>query len=90
MIRAVAIPCHQLRSSPRASVRIDTGVFEGGVISMYYDPMIAKLCTHAASRKEAIRLMEDALDNYVVSGLGNNIPFLRYIRKLCIADCQGI
>ena len=62
-------------------MRIDTGVFEGGVISMYYDPMIAKLCTHATTRKEAIRLMEDALDNYVVSGLGNNIPFLRSVMR---------
>jgi acetyl/propionyl-CoA carboxylase alpha subunit len=63
------------------TVRIDTGVFEGGLISMFYDPMIAKLCTHASTRKEAIRLQEQALDQYVVQGLANNIPFLRSIYR---------
>jgi acetyl/propionyl-CoA carboxylase alpha subunit len=59
------------------TVRLDTGVYEGGEISMFYDPMIAKLCTHAPDRATAIRLQEDALDRYVVRGLGNNITFLR-------------
>jgi len=68
-------------AEPEGTVRIDTGVYEGGVISMYYDPMIAKLCTHAPTRIEAIDIMEEALDNYVVSGLGNNIPFLRAVYR---------
>lgn len=63
------------------TVRIDTGVFEGANISMYYDPMIAKLCTHAKTRKEAVQLMEDALDSYVVQGVGNNICFLRSVYR---------
>lgn len=68
-------------NSSKGIVRIDTGVYEGGVISMYYDPMISKLCTHAKTRIEAIKLMEDSLDNYVVFGLGNNIPFLRSVYR---------
>jgi propionyl-CoA carboxylase alpha chain len=63
------------------TVRIDTGVFEGGTISMHYDPMISKLCTHAKTRQKSIALMEDALDNYVVQGLGNNLTFLRSIMR---------
>jgi propionyl-CoA carboxylase alpha chain len=70
-----------LSTSPNSTVRLDTGVYEGGVISKYYDPMIAKLCTHAATRNEAITLMESALDNYVVSGLGNNLSFLSSVMQ---------
>ncbi len=57
-------------------VRNDTGVFEGGEISMYYDPMIAKLCTWAPSRGEAIETMRTALDAFEVEGIGHNLPFL--------------
>jgi len=63
------------------TVRIDTGVFEGATISMYYDPMISKLCTHAPTRAQAVSLMEGALDQYVVQGLGNNITFLRDVYR---------
>ncbi len=56
-------------------VRNDTGVFEGGEISMYYDPMIAKLCTWAPSRAEAIEGMRVALDSFEVEGIGHNLPF---------------
>jgi len=57
-------------------VRNDTGVTEGAEISMFYDPMIAKLCTWAPTRIEAIDAMSDALDNFVVDGIEHNIPFL--------------
>jgi propionyl-CoA carboxylase alpha chain len=57
-------------------VRNDTGVYEGGEISMYYDPMIAKLCTWAPSRAEAIEAMANALDDFEVDGIGHNLPFL--------------
>ncbi|MEO1066780.1 MAG: acetyl/propionyl/methylcrotonyl-CoA carboxylase subunit alpha [Pseudomonadota bacterium] len=57
-------------------VRNDTGVTEGSEISMFYDPMIAKLCTHAATRKEATLAMADALDQFVVEGIQHNVPFL--------------
>ena len=57
-------------------VRNDTGVFEGGEISMYYDPMIAKLCTWAPTRLEAIAHMRKALDGFEVEGIGHNLPFL--------------
>ncbi|MBW0157447.1 acetyl/propionyl/methylcrotonyl-CoA carboxylase subunit alpha [Sedimentimonas flavescens] len=57
-------------------VRNDTGVFEGGEISMYYDPMIAKLCTWAPTRAEAIEEMRLALDTFEVEGIGHNLPFV--------------
>jgi len=57
-------------------VRNDTGVFEGGEISTFYDPMIAKLCTWAPTRLEAIDAMAVALDSFEVEGVGNNLPFL--------------
>ena len=59
-----------------AVVRNDTGVFEGGEISMFYDPMIAKLCTWAPTRAEAIEGMRNALDAFEVEGIGHNLPFL--------------
>ena len=57
-------------------VRNDTGVYEGGEISMYYDPMIAKLCTWAPTREAAIEEMRVALDSFEVEGIGHNLPFL--------------
>ncbi|MAU44232.1 MAG: acetyl/propionyl-CoA carboxylase subunit alpha [Yangia sp.] len=57
-------------------VRNDTGVFEGGEISMYYDPMIAKLCTWAPTREAAIEVMRNALDSFEVEGIGHNLPFV--------------
>ena len=58
------------------TVRVDTGIYEGGDVSIYYDPMIAKLCTHASTRDEAIKMMLDALNQTEVQGLGHNIVFL--------------
>ncbi|CUH85875.1 acetyl-CoA carboxylase biotin carboxylase subunit [Thalassovita mediterranea] len=58
------------------AVRNDTGVFEGGEISMYYDPMIAKLCTWAPTRGEAIEAMRNALDGFELEGIGHNLPFV--------------
>jgi propionyl-CoA carboxylase alpha chain len=57
-------------------VRNDTGVFEGGEISMYYDPMIAKLCTWGETREAAIEEMRLALDTFEVEGIGHNLPFV--------------
>ncbi|MEM1266877.1 MAG: acetyl/propionyl/methylcrotonyl-CoA carboxylase subunit alpha [Pseudomonadota bacterium] len=57
-------------------IRNDTGVYEGGEISMYYDPMIAKLCTWAPDRSAAIEEMRHALDAFEVEGIGHNLPFL--------------
>ncbi|WP_101067374.1 acetyl-CoA carboxylase biotin carboxylase subunit [Roseovarius salinarum] len=59
-----------------AVVRNDTGVYEGGEISMYYDPMIAKLCTWGHTRAEAIEGMRNALDAFEIEGIGHNLPFL--------------
>jgi propionyl-CoA carboxylase alpha chain len=58
------------------TVRNDTGVFEGGEISIYYDPMIAKLITHAPTREEAISAQARALDAFYIDGIRHNIPFL--------------
>ena len=61
------------------AVRVDTGVTEGSEISMFYDPMISKLCTHGADRAEAIERMNGALDSYLIAGLQHNLPFLREV-----------
>ncbi len=60
-------------------VRNDTGVYEGGEISTFYDPMIAKLCTWAPDRARAIGAMENALDCFEIEGVGHNIPFLQAV-----------
>jgi propionyl-CoA carboxylase alpha chain len=57
-------------------VRVDTGVYEGGEISMFYDPMVAKLIAGGRTRDEAIATMRDALDAYYIRGISHNIPFL--------------
>ncbi len=62
--------------APGPDVRVDTGVYEGGEISMFYDPMIAKLCTHGKTRNEAIDRMRRALDEFYVRGVSHNVPFL--------------
>lgn len=62
-----------------AIIRNDTGVFEGGEISMFYDPMIAKFCTWGEDRGVAIAAMKDSLDNFELEGIGHNIPFLQAV-----------
>ena len=59
-----------------ARIRVDTGVVEGDEISLYYDPMIAKLVTHAPTRESAIELQAEALDEFAIAGIEHNIPFL--------------
>jgi propionyl-CoA carboxylase alpha chain len=56
-------------------VRVDTGVFEGGEIPMHYDSMIAKLIVHGRDRADAIERMREALNGFVIRGIGSNIPF---------------
>ena len=56
-------------------VRVDTGVYEGGEIPMYYDSMIAKLIVHGRDRGEAIAKMREALNGFVIRGVASNIPF---------------
>jgi propionyl-CoA carboxylase alpha chain len=63
------------------TVRLDTGVEEGGEISVYYDPMIAKLVTHAPKRIEAIDAMGAALDAFAIDGFRHNIPFLAVLMR---------
>jgi propionyl-CoA carboxylase alpha chain len=58
------------------TIRNDTGVFEGGEISVYYDPMIAKLSTHAHSRDKAVEAMGAALDRFEIAGIAHNVSFL--------------
>lgn len=62
-------------------LRNDTGVFEGGEISMYYDPMIAKLCSWGETRLSAIDAMGEALDRFEVEGIGHNLPFLSAVMQ---------
>jgi len=63
-------------ATEKMAVRNDTGVYEGGEISMFYDPMIAKLCSWAPDRALAIDVMREALDSFEVEGIGHNLPFL--------------
>ena len=73
---AAAGTWHGQAAKGETAVRNDTGVYEGGEISMYYDPMIAKLCTWGATRGEAIEAMRLALDTFEVEGIGHNLPFV--------------
>ncbi len=57
-------------------VRVDSGVYEGGEISMFYDPMIAKLCSYGKTRTAAIDRMRRALDEFYIRGVSHNVPFL--------------
>ena len=65
----------QADSAHRYGVRVDTGVFEGGEIPMYYDSMIAKLIVHGKDRMDAIAKMREALNGFVIRGIHSNIPF---------------
>ncbi len=58
------------------NIRVDTGVYEGGEVSMFYDPMIAKLITHGSDREEATSRMREALDRFLIRGVSHNISFL--------------
>jgi len=58
------------------TVRVDTGIEEGGEVSMFYDPLIAKLITYGETREQAIENMNDALDSYYIRGVSHNISFL--------------
>jgi propionyl-CoA carboxylase alpha chain len=73
-------------ASANIIIRNDTGVFDGGEISMFYDPMIAKLCTWGPDRPSAIAAMREALDSFEVEGIGHNLPFLSAVmdhEKFC-------
>ena len=63
------------------TVRNDTGVFEGGEISIHYDPMVAKLVTHAPTRLQAIDAQALALDTFAIDGIQHNIPFLSALMR---------
>ncbi|GIL00453.1 MAG: acetyl/propionyl-CoA carboxylase subuit alpha [Alphaproteobacteria bacterium] len=69
------------RRADGITVRNDTGVYEGGEISMFYDPMIAKLCVHGPDRAGAIDAMAEALDAFEVDGIGHNLPFLSAVME---------
>ena len=66
-------------SRGEAAVRNDTGVFEGGEIPVFYDPMIAKLCAWGPDRPAAIDAMRDALGAFELEGIGHNVPFLQAV-----------
>ncbi len=74
-------PPQEGRQENGTALRNDTGVFEGGEISMYYDPMIAKLCSWGETRLSAIDAMGEALDRFEVEGIGHNLPFLSTVMQ---------
>jgi propionyl-CoA carboxylase alpha chain len=63
------------------NVRVDSGVYEGGEVSMFYDAMIAKLCSYGKNRQEAIEHMKHALGSFAIAGVSHNISFLETIMK---------
>lgn len=70
-------PPAEIKSADTGCItRNDTGVYEGGEISMFYDPMIAKLCTWSENRTMAIDAMQDALNEFAIEGIEHNLPFL--------------
>jgi propionyl-CoA carboxylase alpha chain len=71
----------KLGSEGQVTTRLDSGVEEGGEISVYYDPMIAKLVTHAPKRLQAIEQMGSALDAFAIDGFRHNIPFLAVLMR---------
>ena len=77
--RALSPP--KLGTEGGVTTRLDSGVEEGGEISVYYDPMIAKLVTHAPKRLEAIEEMGSALDAFAIDGFRHNIPFLAVLMR---------
>jgi propionyl-CoA carboxylase alpha chain len=72
-------PAEEVRDG--VTVRNDTGVHEGGEVSVYYDPMIAKLVTHAPSRAQAIASQAQALDAFAIEGIRHNLPFLSTLMR---------
>ncbi len=79
--RLVRFQPPELGTENGVTTRLDTGVEEGGEISVYYDPMIAKLITHAPKRAEAIEQMGRALDAFAIDGFRHNIPFLAVLMR---------
>jgi propionyl-CoA carboxylase alpha chain len=71
----------KLGTEKGVTTRLDSGVEEGGEISVHYDPMIAKLVTHAPKRLEAIEAMGSALDAFAIDGFRHNIPFLAVLMR---------
>ncbi len=69
------------RPPETAGARVDTGVFEGAEVSLYYDPMIAKLCAHGANRDQAIERLGAALDGFEIAGPGDNLAFLGAVMR---------
>ncbi len=63
------------------AVRVDTGVYEGSEISMFYDPMISKLVSYGKTRDEALKRLNEALDCYVIQGLSHNLCFLKELAR---------
>jgi propionyl-CoA carboxylase alpha chain len=64
---------------PQAGMVLDTSIYEGGEVSMFYDPMIAKLCTHATTREQAIDAMVENLGDFVIQGIAHNTSFLQAV-----------
>ncbi|MFQ3307318.1 MAG: propionyl-CoA carboxylase alpha chain [Candidatus Midichloriaceae bacterium] len=61
------------------NVRLDSGIYEGGEVSMFYDAMVAKLCTYSSTRESAIEIMKTALSQYIIRGVSHNISFLQAV-----------
>ncbi|MFT6331865.1 MAG: propionyl-CoA carboxylase alpha chain [Lentimonas sp.] len=72
---------HYREPEENKNVRVDSGVYEGGEVSMFYDAMIAKLCSYGENRLEAITHMRSALGSYAIEGVSHNISFLETIMQ---------
>lgn len=67
---------YQEPEAKSATLVVDSGIYEGGEVSMFYDPMVAKICTHAPTRNAAIDAMRAALSDTIIRGIAHNISFL--------------
>lgn len=72
-------PAIHAQKADKPTIRNDTGVYEGDEISIFYDPMISKLCVWAPTREIAISTMQEGLDGFILEGIGHNIPFLQAV-----------
>jgi len=63
----------------RDNILIDTGIYEGGEVSMFYDPMVAKVCSYGEDRKQAIDALKNALSSFIIEGISHNASFLEAI-----------
>jgi acetyl/propionyl-CoA carboxylase alpha subunit len=88
-IERLVLPGYELSQGISGTVRVDAGIEEGDDVGLAYDPMIAKVVAHAGTRDDAFRLLAAALDETEVTGVGTNLPFLRWLAAHPVVRAGG-